>query len=119
MSTYVSTDIIKIINKYLPKVFYGGFILTRYSTKPFQDDIKELIVFDIDKYKILEEIKTYCIKKIQWERCVHGRNYIIIGVCIKQIELGKIISNVDWNDCQGYFDNTFELDRNIHLERIN
>ena len=119
MSKYLSTDIIKIINKYLPKVFYGGFILTRYSTKPFQDDVSELIILDIDKYKILDEIKNYCITKIRWKKYACGKKYVIIGICIKQIELGKIIRNVDWNECQAYFDNSYELDRNVHLERIN
>jgi hypothetical protein len=116
---HFSKDLLEIINKYLPTNLYGGFIIIRYTNEIYQNDIPQLVIFDTNKEKVLKEVKNFSVDKYHFDKYARGKWCVVIGICIKRIEIGKNIPRIEWNDCQGYFSNSEKLDRQIHLDRIN
>lgn len=107
----MNRDIAKIISNY-NKPFYGGFIITRHNhSYKHSDENPTLIIIDTDKNKILTNLKKYCKNKIRFDKYLKPGKYIRIGICITKLEFGSIIKELEWDQCQGYFNNFDKLDK--------
>src|SRR5579862_2518777 len=116
----ISVDVSNIINKYIPQIYYAGYIIIRYKYGyiPNHEDNPLLIVVDTNKYNVLNKLIEYCQKQMELKKFVCGHKYVIIGIHINKLKIGSIIKQIEWNNCQGYFVNSPELDRNIKIDQI-
>src|SRR5579872_5139395 len=107
-----------IINNYISKQLYGGFILKKYKYgyDPNYEYNPILIIIDVNKQNILNKLISYCKHEIKFKK-VCGIKFICIGIYICKLEIGEIIKQIEWNDCQGYFCDSIELDRKINIDK--
>lgn len=116
----ISTDIINIIDKYIPKLLYAGYIIKRYAYGyiPNHMDNPIIVIIDKDKYNIFNKLIEYGKRIMNWEKCMKFEDVVIIGICIVKIEIGNVIGQIEWNNCQAYFDNSTNLDRIVNIDEM-